>query len=102
MRRLAFLFAMLLLYAGAIAQTRSVSGRITDDSGGPVPFASITETGTNNVVQANANGAFTITIREGATLTVTAAGHTAQTITPTTNTVDLVLARSGNLQEVVV
>lgn len=102
MRRLAFLFAMLLLYAGASAQTRSVSGRITDESGAPVPFATITETGTRNVVQANANGAFTISTREGATLTITAAGHTAQTVTPASGTVDLVLARSGNLQEVVV
>lgn len=102
MRRLAFLFAMLLLYAGASAQSRSVSGRITDESGAPVPFATITETGTTNVVQANANGAFTISIREGATLTITAAGHTAQTVTPASGTVDLVLARSGILQEVVV
>ena len=102
MRRFLFFLAMLLLGAVAYAQTRPVTGRITDEKGAAVPFATITETGTQNVVQADANGAFTINAREGATLTVSATGHTAQTITPTGGTANLVLSRSGELQEVVV
>jgi TonB-linked SusC/RagA family outer membrane protein len=102
MRRFLCCFAMLLLGATAFAQTRTISGRIADDRGAAISFATITETGTQNAVQADANGAFTITVREGATLTVSAAGFTAQTITHTGGTANLVLARTGDLQEVVV
>lgn len=102
MRGLLCFFAMLLLGAMAYAQTRAITGRITDERGAAIAFATITETGTGNVVQADANGAFTINTREGATLTVTATGHASQTITPSGGTANLVLTRSGELQEVVV
>ena len=66
MRKFSTLFMMLMLFSAlAIAQTRSVTGKITDDKGENVPFATITETGTKNAVKADVNGLFSIKIKDG-------------------------------------
>lgn len=61
-KKLRFLsLAMLLLFitVGAMAQTRSVSGKVTS-SDGPVPGASVLVTGTTRGVSTDADGNFTI------------------------------------------
>jgi len=103
MRRFLALVAMLLLGAMAFAQTRTVTGTVTNPDGSPVPFASVTETGTKNVTTANENGAFTINMQPNGTLTVTAAGFQSATVTPTGTNVAVTMTRGeGQLQEVVV
>ena len=47
----------------AFAQTHTVSGTVKDDAGAPVPFATVTESGTKNATTADANGNFTIKMR---------------------------------------
>lgn len=94
---------MLLLHVLAVAQTRTVSGTVTNPDGSPVPFATVTETGTQNVTTANESGAFSIAIQQGGTLTITATGFRPQTVTLSGNTVAVSLIRGeGQLQEVVV
>lgn len=94
---------MLLLGATAFAQTRTVTGTVTNADGSPVPFATVTETGTRNVTTANESGAFNITIQQNGSLTITATGFRPQTTTPTGNTVAVSMTRGeGQLQEVVV
>ena len=105
MRKTASLLTMLMLFCVlAFAQVRNVSGVVRDGNGNPIPFATVTETGTNNATQANENGVFTISIKEGARLTVTSTGFTSVTMTPGTGsqTIALTASADANLQEVVV
>lgn len=104
MRKIALLCAVLMLFTAlAFAQTRTVSGQVRDEKGEPIPFATITETGTSNAATADANGAFTLKIKEGSRLTITAIGFTETTITPTSGIQSVALtSKAGELQEVVV
>lgn len=104
MRKLASLCVMLMLFSAfAFAQTRTVTGTVTDASGSPVPFATVMEVGTKNAVSADANGNFTIRIPQNARLSISASGYTTQTVTPTGDRVAASLVRGeGNLEEVVV
>lgn len=102
MRKIASLLAVLMLCALAYGQTRRITGTVRDANGSPVPFATISETGTNNAVAADANGTFAITIGQNSTLTISAVGYATQTVTPTGETASVTLVSSGNLEEVVV
>lgn len=104
MRRI-FLIIALVVFSGsyAFSQSVSVSGTVKDDAGTPVPFATITETGTSNATTADENGAFTINITPGGTLTISSAGYIEGVFTPVNNRVEAVLGRSAaELTEVVV
>ena len=69
MRRFLTLFAMLMLSAVfAFAQNRVVTGKVTDEAGSPVPFATVTQAGTKNAVTADANGNYFINKRNTADL----------------------------------
>ncbi len=105
MRKTASLLTMLMLFCVlAFAQVRNVSGVVRDSNGNPIPFATVTETGTNNATQANENGVFTISIRDNGRLTISSTGFTTVTVTPGTGsqTVTLAASTDANLQEVVV
>lgn len=94
---------LMLISALAFAQPRSVTGQVRDPQGNPIPFATITEFGTRNAVQADANGAFTIRLSQNGSLSVTATGYQAQTIASSGDLSAISLARvEGQLQEVVV
>ncbi|HEX8315542.1 MAG TPA: TonB-dependent receptor plug domain-containing protein, partial [Flavisolibacter sp.] len=102
MRKFTLLLSMLVLSVLAFAQ-RTVTGTVRDDKGEPVPFATITEVGKNNVVKADANGAFSIRVADGSQLQSTASGHQSQTITVSGATASFTLATSNQqLTEVVV
>src|SRR6188768_3458489 len=106
MRKIASLFPMLILLCSfAFGQTRTITGVVRDDKGIAVPFATITEVGTKNAAQADASGLFSIKIGANATLSISATGFNATTITPkegTENAITLTPGANQNLQEVVV
>jgi TonB-linked SusC/RagA family outer membrane protein len=104
MRKIVSLLSVLMLFCAlAYAQVRTVTGTVKDDQGAPVPGATITETGTTNATQADANGNFTIKVGSSSRLTITAANHRSQTVNVTGNTVAVTLPRGEELmQEVVV
>ena len=80
MRKIILLFTLLLLGNVALfAQTLTVSGKITGPSGA-VSNASVLEKGTQNGVSAGTNGQFTITVRKGARLVITATGFAEQEV----------------------
>jgi TonB-linked SusC/RagA family outer membrane protein len=84
MRRFLTLFAV-LMFSGmlASAQSRVISGQIRDIPGEAVKFATVTETGTTNAVTSDANGNFSIKVKDpNATLSVSAVGYDSQVITP--------------------
>ena len=87
----------------AFCQNRSVTGKVKDDKGEAVPFATITEAGTTNSVQADINGNFSISVKDGAKITVTSTGHQPQTLAADFPVLNFTLPRSeGQLAEVVV
>ena len=73
MRKLLPLLAVLICIAlYAPAQTQSISGRIVDKTGAPIPNASVIIKGTRSATVADADGNFTLKVNPGAMLTVTA------------------------------
>ena len=90
------LFSMLMLSGVfAFAQTHTVSGTVKDDTGSPVPFATVTETGTKYATTADANGNFVIKMRGSGSLTFTATGFNGGTVKPENGIAAVVLKRNN-------
>lgn len=104
MRRFLSLFSMFMLFGVfAFAQTRVVTGKVTDGKGGSIPFATVTETGIKNVVVADGDGNFSIKTKSSGSLTITASGYKPVTVSPAGNTALVIMERGeGVLEEVVV
>jgi TonB-linked SusC/RagA family outer membrane protein len=105
MRKIASLMAMLLLFSAvAFAQSRSVSGKVTDEQGNPIPFASVTIKGTNTGAIADQAGAFTIKVNTGDVLVLSSQGFTNKEVTvPASGPVTTSLVKAADsLVEVVV
>ena len=106
MRKVLSLFAVLLMFTlNAFSQTKNVSGKIVDQQGQPVPFASVRVKGTKVGVAADADGNFIIKAKQGDMLLITGSG-----ITPVQFTVSdpgsfvsiKVVEKQSTLNEVVV
>jgi TonB-linked SusC/RagA family outer membrane protein len=96
MRKFLMLFALLMLSGVlAFAQTHTVSGSVKDDAGAPVPFATVTETGTRNATTADANGNFTIKMRGNGSLTFTATGFNGTKASPEGDVASVTLKRNS-------
>ncbi|HYJ38588.1 MAG TPA: TonB-dependent receptor plug domain-containing protein, partial [Chitinophagaceae bacterium] len=105
MRKLLMIIAGLLLFAQlATAQTRSISGKVTDDVGNPIPFSTITIKGSKLGVAADASGNFRITAKSGDVLVVSATNFDPIEITVgSDDVINLSLVRkAGMIEEVVV
>jgi len=104
MRKIVSLLSVLmLLCALAFGQTRTVTGTVRDENGNPIPFATISEVGGNAATQAGSDGSFSIKIREGAQLSITATGYAARTVTPTAGAQSISLTQTAKeITEVVV
>ena len=91
------MFFCMLMLSGvlALAQTHTVSGTVRDEAGAPIPFATITESGTRNATNADGNGNFTIKMKGNGTLSVTATGFNGTSATPAGNTVAVALTRNA-------
>src|SRR6187402_1780930 len=100
MRKLVLIVPCLLfLLTGLFAQNTTVTGKVTDASGNPLPRASIKEKGTKNGTIANDLGIFSITVPPGAKLLISATGQEVKAVNDLT--VQLAFA-TGELTEVVV
>lgn len=98
---------MLLLLANFVfAQTKTVTGRVTDSKdGNPVPNASVNIKGTNRGTTTDANGNFRLAVDDNsAVLVISSVGFGRQEITVGTQTEIAIslTATSANLNEVVV
>lgn len=104
MRKFVALFAVLMLcYASVFSQTKTVTGRVTDSNGDPVPYATIKIKGANTGVAADQNGNFSIEVNPKSTLTISAAGFEEQDIAVSDRSaLNISLTPSSNMQEVVV
>ncbi len=101
---LALLTVLLLGIFIAHAQSRTVTGRVTDNAGKPIEAASVVVKGTTRGTTTVADGSFTIAAKTGDVLTISALNYVSVNIpVGSDNTVDASLKSStGNLSEVVV
>lgn len=87
----------------ARSQTKSVTGQVLDDKGGPIPYASIKEKGTSTGVAADIDGRFVISVGNKSTLTISAVGFINKDIVVDGQSdISVILVPSSTLQEVVV
>lgn len=104
MRRFLTVFSVLML-CGILAfgQTRSISGKVTDKDGNPVPFASIKVKGGKSGVQADALGTYTMKAKDGDVLEISATSFKAADVVVGNQTfIATNLEKTGDLTEVVV
>lgn len=94
MRRTVTLLVLLMLHGILVhAQTKVVTGTVSDNAGAPVPFATVTESGTRNATTADENGNYSIQIQNNGSLVVTAAGFSPATLSPTGGNAAITLNR---------
>src|SRR5688572_11353182 len=81
MRKMLLLaMGMLLLYTQVSAESLTISGKVTDNTGSPVPNASITAKGTSIGTTSAADGAFSLSVPTTAKqLEVSSVGFAVQT-----------------------
>src|SRR6201989_3032261 len=72
-----------------------VTGIVKDDEGNPLAGATVTEKGTKNVVLTNDNGEFTISVQQGAVLTITYVGFQAQDVVTTAGNMVVTMIRNA-------
>lgn len=106
MRRFLSLFTMLMLCGVlAFAQSRVVTGKVTDIDGNPVSFASVKVKGTSTGVSADANGNYSLRVNPNDVLVISGASFkTTEVPVGTQNVLNTVLETGGTteLKEVVV
>lgn len=104
MKKSIYLILCLLCSIGAMAQTKSITGVVTDGTGETVIGASVVEDGTSNGTITNIDGKFTLNVAQGAKVTVSYIGYQSQTFTVgNENTYNIVLKEDTEvLDEVVV
>jgi len=94
MKKLLFMIAGLLIAVLLpdllFAQSKTITGKITDNKGNPVPGASIVAKKTARSTVTDADGKFSVTVPENTALTISSIGFKTQTITTD--------ARSSELQ----
>ncbi len=96
--------AVLLFFGQVLAQSRPISGKVTDVNGVPVPNASVVIKGSSSGTTTDADGNFSLSVPQGSTLVISSVGMTATEINTNDQTsisVTLV-ATNRDLQEVVV
>lgn len=70
----------LLFFQGVLAQSSTVTGTVTDDSGVPLPGANVVEKGTSNGTSADFDGNYTISVGSNATLIFSSLGYTTKEV----------------------
>lgn len=87
----------------SFAQTRTVTGTITNPDGTPVPFATILVKGAATGVAADKDGQFSIAVAPNSILTVSSSGFVTQEVNVgSKNSITVTLQPMSNLDEVVV
>ena len=82
MKKLYFFLSLIGMFTLSVglAQQKSVSGTILDETGGPLPGATVLVDGTNRGVTTDFDGNFSIQASEGETLIVSYVGYADQSI----------------------
>src|SRR6266496_3320246 len=105
MKKLIFFFTFLLPFVFAAAQTRTITGKVTDENGVPIANASVISKETKRGTASDVNGNFSITVGSKAQkLLFSYTGKTAEEIAIGNRSVlnATLKAADANLEEVVV
>lgn len=106
MRKLLATLTALLFFAGTLLAQKTVTGKVTDDNGNPLPNVSVVVKGTPTGTVTKADGTFSITVPANAKqLEISSLGFATQTINvgnSSTFSVRLVSSAARDLDEVVV
>ncbi len=99
-----FLLALLCFAITGTAQVMTVSGRVTDEKGVPIPSASVVIKGRKAAgVAADASGQFKITASKGAVLVFSSVSFLAkEVVVGSSSTINVTLSNDVNVSEVVV
>jgi len=81
MSKLLILIWLMLCSALAFSQAKLITGKITNDEGSAIPFATITIKGTGVGTSAKANGTFSINAKTGDVLVITSSGFAMKEVT---------------------
>ncbi len=103
MRQILMLF-MALVVQFSFAQEKTVTGKVTDDKGSPLPGVNIIIKGTNSGTQSDFDGLYSIETSEGSSIVFSFLGFAdKEVIIGSGNTVDVQLtASTSELEEVIV
>ena len=104
MRKFVSLLAVLMLFSAFVfAQSRTVTGKVVDDNGVPVPFATVTVKGTKIGTSADASGNFSIDVQGGNTLVISSTGfQTKEVGVEGKNQINIQLSGASNLIDEVI
>jgi TonB-dependent starch-binding outer membrane protein SusC len=100
-----FILLCVLFTQTAFSQTKSITGKVTDDKGAPVQGATVTVKGTKVGASTAADGSFTINVPASTTtLSISSVGFSAQdvSITGQSSVTVALVPTQANLNEVVV
>jgi len=95
---------LLFCFNQTYAQTRTVTGTVTDQNGKGIPGVTVSVKGTNNATQTDATGVYRINVGDNATLVFSSVGYGSMEM-PVGNRTAMdasMTANNGNLSEVVV
>ena len=98
-----FILHFLLLFSVAAFAQKSIKGKVTDESGIPLPGASVLIEGTTTGTTTDFDGIFTLDVRQGQTIVVSYIGYrkTSRQV-DNQDTYDFILMTDNALDEVVV
>ena len=96
------LTSLLFLFGVVAFAQQAVTGTVTDESGAPVPGATVSIEGTSNAVTTDFDGNYSILAAQGETLVVNYVGYNATKADVTSSTIDIILSSSTKLDEVIV
>lgn len=99
MKKITLLFCLITSF---VFSQKQVSGNVSDGSGAALIGVNVFEKGTSNGVSTDMNGAYKITVKEGATLVFTYVGFVSQEKKVDASQINVVLADSQQLNEVTV
>lgn len=104
MRKILTLFIVLMLGGIlAFAQNRVVTGKVTDENGNPVPYATIKVKGAKTGVAADAEGNYQIDMKNGSVLVISAQNMTSGEVSVAGKSeANIILKSTGSLAEIVV
>src|SRR5210317_349932 len=72
--------AMMLCFVFSFAQEKTVSGKVTDQNGAPLPGVSVLVVGTTTGTQSDFDGLYSISVAQGATLRFSYIGQKTQDV----------------------
>ena len=96
------LTSLLFLFGVVAFAQQTVTGTVTDESGAPIPGATVSIEGSSSAVNTDFDGNYSILASQGETLVVNYVGYNSKTVNVTSSTIDVVLSSSTKLDEVIV